>query len=105
MSTILRFDDSGKTVHASTGDEIQVQLEETPTTGYRWHLTGMDDGVLTQQGSSFDPGTAIGAAGMRIFVFHAGKPGTATLSLLLRRPWEDEKSSLKNFQVIVIVDQ
>ncbi|PYP85554.1 MAG: peptidase inhibitor I42 [Candidatus Angelobacter sp. Gp1-AA117] len=105
MPNTFRFDDSGKTLHVPAGDEIQVQLEETPTTGYRWQVAGIDDGVLSPQGSSFSPGTAIGAAGMRTFVFRAERPGTATLNLRLQRPWEDEKSSLKNFQVTIIVDK
>lgn len=105
MAKILQFDDSGKTLHVSTGDEIQVQLGEAPGTGYRWQLADTHDGVLLPQGSSFSPGTAIGAAGVKTFVFRADRSGTSTLSLRLQRPWEDSTSALKNFQVTVIVDK
>lgn len=105
MAHILLFDDSGKTVCVSTGDEIQVQLGETPGTGYRWQLADTNDGVLSPQSSSFNPGTAIGAAGVKTFVFRADRSGTTTLGLRLQRPWEDANSALKNFQVTVVVNQ
>jgi len=70
------------------GDDIEIVLEENPTTGYRW-VDAMAPGILALQQSKFAPdgGGAIGAGGIRLLSFRAERAGTTDLRLELRRPW------------------
>lgn len=88
-----------------SGDEIGVQLDENPTTGYRWTAVGELTGALRLTRTEFLPvhAAGVGAGGRREFVFHASEPGRMTLDLVLCRPWEGISSPLARFAVIVEV--
>src|SRR3954453_8757817 len=79
--------DDGPTV-VSTGDRAIVRLAENPTSGYRWTVDEVDEGVLAPESSSFNPSPASvpGAGGWRTFHFAARGAGTTTLRLATRRP-------------------
>jgi len=80
--------DFGKTAAIQNGDVIEVELQENPTTGFRWqassgsHLAPSGDQFV----SSKDP--APGAAGTRILRFRAVSLGSGVVRLQLRREWE-----------------
>lgn len=84
--------DDGRNVVVRLGSLLEVDLEETPVTGYRWALT--DAGPLEPLGDDFElaEGTGIGGGGRRRFRFTAAKPGNAQLQLELRREWETSPS-------------
>lgn len=80
--------DDGHDAVVRLGGLLEVDLEETPTTGYRWALT--DTGPLEPLGDDFElaEGAAIGGGGRRRFRFAATKLGNGRLELELRREWE-----------------
>lgn len=85
-------DDRGKSLEASVGDVILVQLEENPTTGYRWAVAEVDGRVLDLKESDYSrmDEAGIGGGGTRTFAFTAQSPGTTRTALQLRQEWDPE---------------
>jgi inhibitor of cysteine peptidase len=85
---------------AVAGDSFRLQLGENPTTGYRWHLQKDGAPVLRTVEDSFErsPG-GIGGGGTRYWIFSAEQPGTAALSIELRRSWEPQPVS--SFNIVI----
>jgi inhibitor of cysteine peptidase len=77
-------------VELRAGDELVVRLPERPT-GHQWEVTEVL-GPVTVTGEELEPpGTAApGAAAQRRVTVRADEPGTATVDLGLRRPWEEQ---------------
>jgi len=42
--------DNGARVQVERGAKITVELQENPTTGYRWTIGGIDDALLAAEG-------------------------------------------------------
>jgi inhibitor of cysteine peptidase len=82
--------ESGRTVSARAGDTIRVELEESPTTGYRWALLSGDARIVEPEGDSFmqPGGVAIGGSGTRVFRLAARSQGSVDLRFRLARQWE-----------------
>jgi inhibitor of cysteine peptidase len=100
----LTEQDSGREISVQIGDEVLVDLEENPSTGYAWALTSMIPGALEFQNSSFSPGEGgIGSGGRRSFVFRASAAGSTALELQLRRPWESGSPPEARFALVVHV--
>ncbi len=97
-------DDRGKSIEASPGDVILVQLEENPTTGYRWAVTEVDGRVLDLNESDYSrmDEAGIGGGGTRAFAFTAQSPGTTRLELQLRQEWDPENPE-DRFEVTIQV--
>lgn len=72
------------------GDEVEVTLPETATTGYRWEAQ-VDPAVLKPVGDTRDArAMPRGAPGSRTLTFAVLRPGQTELRLIKRRPWESE---------------
>ncbi|CAG1003810.1 hypothetical protein BURK1_03068 [Burkholderiales bacterium] len=84
----------GRSETVKRGDTLAVHLESNPSTGYRWELTRLAGAAVAQIGiPDYQPETAagvprIGAPGHTTFRFRAMQPGTSSIELALRRPWE-----------------
>ena len=107
MTKVVDARHRGSTIDAESGETIQVRLDETPTTGYRWAIEHVDEQVLDAEGSEFQlpANSAIGAAGQRTFVFKARNRGTGRISLRLWREWEGMSSVIDRFEVSVRVEE
>ncbi len=75
------------------GDEVQITLDANPTTGYVWELTELDTTRLQQLGmfdyqSDTEQQGLYGAPVKMTARFKAIAPGTATVVLVYRRPFE-----------------
>ncbi len=89
-------------VLATTGD-LQVELAETPTSGYRWEVEGAAPGV-EQLGDDYreSPGELVaGGSGIRTFRLHAPAAGSFELAFVLRRPWESEPLERRHVRLVV----
>ncbi|MBP6786392.1 MAG: protease inhibitor I42 family protein [Candidatus Promineofilum sp.] len=98
-------DDSGQTVTMVVGDALQLMLQENPTTGYVWSVATNDEGVLA---SSAEPSyevdsDAIGAGGVKTFMFRAAAPGTSVLRLVNARAQETAVEPSRVFEITVQV--
>ena len=57
-------------------DQLDVQLESNPTTGYSWELGPLPDGLELVSSEFEEPvGSLVGAAGTQRFVFDVVGPG------------------------------
>jgi inhibitor of cysteine peptidase len=104
--TKLTEADLGKTVEINVGEQIVIQLEGNPTTGYTWEASDLDGSLLQQVGDpqfkSSSPGL-VGAGGTVILTFKAIKAGSTVLNLAYHRPWEKDVAPIKMFTVNVTV--
>ena len=96
-------EDNNKKIKLEVGEELELNLPENPSTGYRWEIQGADDPRLLLQHTEFQagPGKAIGHEGLRSWIFKAKKAGEVKLRLNHWRPWLKEKSLLESFEIYV----
>jgi predicted secreted protein len=85
--------DHGREALAKVGDMLVVQLNETPTTGFRWTLGAIDGNILELTSDTFQPGAraAVGGGGRRVFRFAVKGRGKALVALKLIRSWESAR--------------
>jgi inhibitor of cysteine peptidase len=87
--------DAGTTRIAQRG-EVELHLQENPSTGYRWSVDIAPPEAATVTASHWSPaGTGAGGAGTREFVITIEKPGTVTLRAKLWREWQGEGSVIQ----------
>lgn len=105
-SRTLTAADNGATVQMAVGEELVVQLESNPSTGYGWQVTGGDAAVLAQQGDAVYTagGTAPGSPGTEAFRFRGVAAGSTTLALGYSRPFEPDNPPAATFAVQVTVE-
>lgn len=82
--------DEGKTIEVSTGEDIDIELNGNPTTGYQWQIDGAESPVIRQVSEpEFKPvSNAIGAGGKVTLKFKATNIGKAGIKLVYKRSWE-----------------
>lgn len=97
--------DDGLVVNGHVGDTFVVNIDESPTTGFRWEHQPIESGILDLAGDSFELAAEpmVGSGGTRQFSFVARSAGQATIALQLRRSWEIDKPPLRTFTVRVMV--
>jgi inhibitor of cysteine peptidase len=97
--------DQGNTVEVQQGDLIVIQIDENPTTGYRWELGSYGQQVVEFVDSDYQSptGAGMGGGGTRSFRFRASTAGRSTIQLRLRRSWEPEDAFLETFDVNISV--
>lgn len=96
--------DNGRSYPAAPGDQIVVRLDETPSSGYRWRLDGVDERVLVPAGDGFrSEAGGLGAGGRRQLRFDAVGPGRTILRLSLRRGWPPDERPVRRFEVTITV--
>lgn len=105
--TTLTAKDSGATLDASVGAVIAVDLQEFGSAGYVWQIDDGGSPYLEPQGSSTrEPSAFDGRVGAPVTLelrFRAVRPGTATLRLSERHPWESGGTPAATFAVTVRV--
>ena len=98
--------DQGKTFRVRSGDVIVINLAENPTTGYRWEINTIDSNIIELQNSEFSPpkNTILGSGGERIYTFKTKATGIARLQFKEWRPWEGDRSIVKQFSVTLQIN-
>jgi predicted secreted protein len=93
---------NSSTVEVRPGALIRVRLESIPGTGYAWEPVDGLAGVLIHEGKDSEQGESKpGASASTEFLVRAGNSGESPLRFVYRRPWETDKSPLKEFKVLV----
>ena len=81
--------DAGAERAVAVGEELVVRLEENRTTGFRWQLADLPDGVaLVDDGYEAPAPGRPGQGGVRRIRVRVTRPGTHRLCAELRRSWE-----------------
>src|SRR4051812_11914598 len=101
---VLNDTDNGSSVRVQPSEEVVLELQENPTTGYRWTIETTGDAIKEIESTYVASSGAIGGAGLRSIRFVGARPGTADIHGTLRRPWEASDRSLKQFDVTIIVE-
>jgi inhibitor of cysteine peptidase len=103
MSSLLVVtqEGNGKTIDLSVGQVFLIQLDENPTTGYRWDVCEIDPDLIerTEDQYSQNLGSETGGGGVRIFKFTAKKTGQSQIQLKHWRSWEGHKSTIGCFTI------
>lgn len=97
--------DSGQTVTMGVGDALQIMLAENQTTGYLWRVVTNDEAVLesSEEPSYEVDSDAIGAGGVKTFMFRAAAPGTSVLRLVNARDQDTAVEPSRVFEITVQV--
>lgn len=83
--------DGGSQVQLVLGDELTIELPETPTSGFRWSMSELPAELRLTEDRFEAPGSAfLGAPGMRHLAFEAIAVGSGevVLKLAARTPRE-----------------
>lgn len=89
---------------------VRVTLAANPSTGYGWEMSvAPDPTVLDQVGEPVYEATptdtmVVGSGGVTTFEFATVGPGTTTIELVYRRPWEEGVEPVEIVTLDVIVD-
>ena len=102
---IKTYPDSAQTINTGTNQEFIIALDSNPTTGYSWQAS-YDESVLELVGKSYEMGEeakqgVVGAGGVEYFQFKVLKAGKNEITLVYKRPWEEESLYQKVFTVII----
>ncbi|MGE1059969.1 protease inhibitor I42 family protein [Bacillus sp. GMa5/1] len=98
---ILNEHDSGRLIEMNVNEILVVYLQENPTTGYLWKVE--ETYGIEQVSDHFEPGGAIGAAGLRVFKFQINGIGLYELHIKNWREWEGDVSIINRFKVKIVV--
>lgn len=86
-----------QTLRLAVGQSASVELEENPSTGYRWGVDAKASSNLpilriSDRGFSEREGgkRLLGAPGIHRWNIEAASTGTASVIFIYRRPWEDK---------------
>ena len=91
------------------GDEIVVDLDESPSTGYVWNASVGKGYEIVE--SSFEQDVpngddlVVGGRGRRRLVLRTVEPGEHRLDLQLQRPWQRSQPPLKRFALRLTVEE
>jgi len=102
----LSASDNGQKMTLFAGQELVIQLDGNPSTGYTWEAKDLDATMFQQVGdavfSSSHPGL-VGSGGSLTLTFRVLKTGPATLTLVYHRPWEKNVLPLNTFSITATV--
>jgi len=90
--------DNGALVQVSRGAKVTIELNENPTTGYRWKISSIDEVFLLPEGDAFlsgDPKSP-GAGGLR-----AKGAGSTALTLINKRAWQSDDQAVGAFKLAI----
>jgi inhibitor of cysteine peptidase len=80
-------------VSLAVGEQVTLELQANPTTGYQWEPSAEPDAsVITIVSDTYVAGgsDAMGAGGTQRIVIEGKAAGTTTLALRYVRPWETD---------------
>jgi predicted secreted protein len=102
----ITLEDDGTEVRVAVGDDIWIELAETPTTGYTWQPPRYSPDVVELVESLYMPTNqgAIGGAGSHVFKFDARGSGRSPVQLDLRRAWERDAEPSRSFLLTIVVE-
>lgn len=97
---------NGRTLNLRVDDRLSLQLDETPSTGFKWNLVNgeplarlVDDSFE----SSHNEESVVGMGGHRFFSFLVTESGEDDLRLRLSRPWQPSEEKDK-FSIRIIAE-
>ena len=103
-TVVLDGADSGAEVSLDVGDQLDVELEANPTTGYSWELGPLPDGLQLVSSDFQEPGgSLVGASGTQLFVFDVVGPGSGILRFEYVRVFDDPVVAEKIVEYVLTI--
>jgi inhibitor of cysteine peptidase len=101
---VFQARDNGKTVSVPIGQRFRIELEENPTTGYKWTVPEFDQTCLALEMDEYTPAktSGIGGGGIRQFVFAIKSACRVTLRMVNKRPWETDGEPAARFEITIV---
>jgi predicted secreted protein len=99
------FTDPTQPVVVDAGEEFFIALASNRTTGYTWSQSIADGRILAYEGNVYQPPSngLIGAGGQQIFIYHANRTGSTTISFSYARPFEPGTPAFRTMSFVVTV--
>ena len=96
---ILSENDNQQHIVIAVDDIIQLQLDESPTTGYRWRIVNLDTHDIQVISEDFKLNThaGIGGAGKKVIQLKVLRKTAGSFKLEYRRSWEEDFN--KKFEI------
>ncbi|HEY8869601.1 MAG TPA: protease inhibitor I42 family protein [Candidatus Limnocylindrales bacterium] len=82
---------------------VEVDLPETPTSGYVWEIAAAPSGI-EERGRDFREESRepiAGGSGLRTFKFDVPTPGAYEVAFELKRPWEAEALERRTVRLVI----
>ncbi len=103
VGEVKTYTDSGQTIDIGIGQEFIIAIGANPTTGYDWEVS-LDETILELVEKTYKPAEEaeheiVGAGGVEYFRFKALKTGETEITMVYKRPWEEEVLEQKVFIV------
>ncbi|MBE9482692.1 MAG: protease inhibitor I42 family protein [Chloroflexi bacterium] len=103
VGEIKTYTDSGRTIDIGVNQEFIIALGSNPTTGYMWQAS-YDETMLELVENTYEPGeyvqqVVVGAGGTELFRFQALQVGQTEITMVYKRPWEEEVLDQKVFTI------
>lgn len=103
VGEVKTYTDSGQTIGIGANQEFVIALGSNPTTGYGWQESH-DETMLELVEKTYKPGKEaeqdlVGAGGVEYFRFKALKKGETEITMVYKRPWEEEFLEQKVFTI------
>jgi len=100
---VKTYTDPEQTINIGVNQEFIIALGSNPTTGFTWHRSH-DATMLEFIEKTYKPSEEaeqglIGAGGTEYFRFKALKAGKTEITMVYKRPWEEETIDQKVFTV------
>lgn len=102
----LTVADSGRTIDMVQGQELVLNLNSNPSTGFRWWLADSSEIALIPSARpvyTADPKVAAGGGGVETWRFKAAQAGKQTLRFEYRRSFEESIPPAKTLTYKVVV--
>jgi inhibitor of cysteine peptidase len=100
---LFQAKDNGAVATIPVGQRFQIQVEENPTTGYKWSEPEFDKQCLLLESDQYTPykEAGIGGGGIRLFAFTVKSECKTTVRLMYKRPWETNVAPEATFEITV----
>jgi inhibitor of cysteine peptidase len=102
----LTASDNGQKITLFAGQELVIQLDGNPSTGYTWEAKDLDAGMFQQVGETVfaaSNSNLVGSGGTLTLTFRVLKTGPAALTLVYHRSWETGVAPLQTFSITAAV--
>jgi len=103
VGEVKTYTDSGRAISTAVNQEFVIALGSNPTTGYMWQES-YDEDMLKLLESKYEMGEeakqgVVGAGGVDYFRFKTLNKGETEITMVYKRPWEEEILDQKVFTV------
>lgn len=93
--------DNGKTITLTKGQVVKVQLDENPTTGYRWEPSVSSGIRITDDSYAASASGRMGAGGTRTWTMKVTGTGNQQFEASYKRSWESGSADSYSIQFVV----